>query len=844
MTTNTNPTSNPRPTDATSVDVEAVLHERVAALTLEQKVQLLTGADAWSLHPEPDAGLRRLVVSDGPAGVRGETWDERDPSANVPSPTALAATWDPERLERLGRLLATEARRKGVDVLLAPTVNLHRSPYGGRHFECFSEDPWLTATIGTAYVRGVQAGGVGATVKHFVANDSETERLTLDARVDERTLRELYLAPFEDIVRDAHPWAIMAAYNGVNGHTMTESPLQRDVLKGEWAWDGLIVSDWFATRSIAAAGDGLLDLAMPGPASPWSDGLVDAVKAGEVPEPALDDKVLRLLRLAARVGALDGVAHTPTVDSVLTDTEIRAELRAAASAGFVLTRNEGGVLPIDPGATSRIAVLGPNARVARTLGGGSATVLPSYTVSPLEGLRTAVGEDVEILHGDGVRSSERVRAASAAQLTLPDGTGPGVEVRYLDAGGEALLVEHRTSSTLLWMGRVSDGLAIGDVAAIELHTRFRPEADGHHQLGGAGVGRFELSVDGDEVLDAEAALAPGSDIVEGFMKPPQVVAELELTVGVEVDVGVRFTPAAFGGDFANADVGMALCHLLADVVIDDDVAIAEAVELARTADVAVLVVGTTEEVESEGFDRDSLALPGRQDELVRRVAAVNPRTVVVVNAGAPVLLPWADEVASVLLTWFPGQEFGNALADVLLGAVEPGGRLPTTWPLDEQGHPSVTPVDGVLPYDEGLAIGYRRTERDGSPVRYAFGHGLGYTSWSYTNLEAPASTRADAAVTVRARVRNVGGLAGREVVQVYASRPDSAVERAPRWLVGSAVIEAAAGEEVEVEVTLGRRALAYWQPGAGWTVEPGTYQLHVGRSVADLRAGTRIAVTN
>src|SRR3954462_10035660 len=238
---------------------EAGLRERLGALGLEQKVRLLTGGDFWALHDEPAVGLRRLVTSDGPAGVRGERWDERDPSANVPSPTALAATWDEARIERLGRLLAAECRRKGVDVLLAPTVNLHRTPYGGRPLECFSEDPLLTGRIGAAYVRGLQTEGVGATVKHFVANDSETERFTADVRVDERVLRELYLAPFEAIVRDGGVWSVMAAYNSVTGTTMTENALQRDVLKQEWGFDGLIMSDWFAARSLAAAGEGLLD---------------------------------------------------------------------------------------------------------------------------------------------------------------------------------------------------------------------------------------------------------------------------------------------------------------------------------------------------------------------------------------------------------------------------------------------------------------------------------------------------------------------------------------------------------------------------------------------------------
>src|SRR5512132_2361220 len=253
-------------------NVDAVLAGRLGVLSLEQKVRLLTGADFWSLWPEPAVGLRRMVVSDGPAGVRGERWDERDPSANVPSPTALAATWDKARVERIGRLLAAEARRKGVDVLLAPTVNLHRTPYGGRHFECFSEDPLLTARIGVAYVRGLQAGGVAGTVKHYVANDSETDRFTVDARVDERALRERYLAAFEPIVREAGVWAVMAAYNSVNGTTATEHPMLAEVLKGEWGFDGVVMSDWYAARSTEPAANAGLDLVMPGPGGPGASG--------------------------------------------------------------------------------------------------------------------------------------------------------------------------------------------------------------------------------------------------------------------------------------------------------------------------------------------------------------------------------------------------------------------------------------------------------------------------------------------------------------------------------------------------------------------------------------------
>ncbi|HWM08695.1 MAG TPA: glycoside hydrolase family 3 N-terminal domain-containing protein, partial [Solirubrobacteraceae bacterium] len=417
----------------------SVLRERLAALSLEQKVRLLTGADFWALHAEPAIGLRRIVTSDGPAGVRGEHWDERDPSANVPSPTLLAATWDEARIERLGRLLAAEARRKGVDVVLAPMVNLHRTPYGGRHFESFSEDPLLTGRIAAAYVRGLQAEGVAATVKHFVANDSETERFTLEARVAERPLRELYLAPFEEIVREAGAWTVMAAYNAVNGPTMTESPMLQEILHDEWEWDGLVMSDWTAARSTEGAGNAALDLAMPGPDGPWGDALVAAVREGRVSEQAVDAKVLRLLRLAARVGALEGVEPAAPPARPWSDDEVAAELRATAAAGFVLARNEG-VLPLT---ARRVAVLGPSAAVARTLGGGSATVFPTYTVSPLDGLRAA-GFEVE--HAPGVRAHTRIPAAT------PELLPGGVDVRFLDAEGGELAAEHRHGAAFTWLG--------------------------------------------------------------------------------------------------------------------------------------------------------------------------------------------------------------------------------------------------------------------------------------------------------------------------------------------------------------------------------------------------------
>jgi beta-glucosidase len=822
------------------------LRARVARLSVEQKIRLLSGADFWALYSEPDAGLRRVVLSDGPAGVRGETWDERDTSANVPSPTALAATWDCARVEGIGALLAHEARRKGVDVLLAPTVNLHRSPYGGRHFECFSEDPLLTARIGVAYVHGLQRAGVAGCVKHFVANDSETERMTVDVRVDERTLRELYLAPFEAIVREAGVWAVMASYNEVNGTTMTESPLLRQILYDDWGFDGLVVSDWTATRSTVAAANAALDLAMPGPASqfgPWGDALTVAVADGRVDEALIDEKVVRILRLAARVGGLDPADPadpTPHPDPAGASArygpaEIARDLRATAAASFVLAGNAG-LLPLDRAGLGQVAVIGPNAEVARTLGGGSATVFPAYTISPLDGLRAA---GLDVAFAPGALAHLRTSVARAPWLLRPDGAGAGTEVRFFAPSGELAGAEQRDSAAFRWMSGFGAAGSAESIARLEVSCVIRATDAGQYQLGVSGLGHFRLLVDGAEVLDATLSLPEGADVVEAMMAPPQRLVPVKLAAGQSVPVllehDVHTSPMAGIGTF---------CELSLEVPHGtDDEEIAAAVSLAAASDVAVIVVGTTAEVESEGFDRTSLALPGRQDELVRRVAAANPRTVVVVNSGAPVLMPWAQEVAAVLLTWFGGQEFGHALADVLLGDTEPGGRLPTTWPASETGVLSTQPADGVLAYTEGANIGYRGYDRDGRVPLYPFGHGTGYTTWSYDSITVDGNVpgsglRAAACV----RVRNTGARRGREVVQVYASRPDSAVERPVKWLAGFAVVEADPGETVDVGIGIPERVFQHWS-GEGWTLEPGTFALAAGPSSASLPLAGRVELT-
>ncbi|MFJ6406149.1 glycoside hydrolase family 3 protein [Streptomyces hydrogenans] len=811
-------------TDVTDVNEdaarEAAVEAALARLGLDAKTRLLGGQDMWSLPALPEIGLASIVMSDGPVGVRGVRWTADDPSVALPSPTALAAAWDPALARRAGRLLAQEARRKGVHVLLAPTVNLHRTPLGGRHFEAYSEDPYLTGAIGTGYVQGVQDGGVGTTVKHFVGNDAETDRFTVDNAIAPRPLRELYLAPFEAIVANAHPWGIMTAYNQVNGVTMTEHRyLVNEVLRGEWGFDGYNVSDWMAARSTTGDITGGLDVAMPGPGTVYGEHLAAAVRAGEVEESAVDAAVRNVLRLAARVGALEGAPAAVTEHPAAIDGDALA--REIARRGFVLVRNENGALPLRPGT---VALSGAAARDARVLGGGSAQVFPEHVVSPLAGLAAAL---------PGGALSYAVGADPSEELAPAD---QGFELRAVcrDADGNVLGEGSLPNGQVQWIGDdLPAGVTHDALASIEVTGRFTPRETGAHAFGTRGLGAFTLTVDGRELFDGVQALGPETDPFEAFFGSPVERGTVELTAGGTVEVSLRHTLAK---EFAAPLPAVMFSFVHLGPRRDPDELIAEAVEAARGAGTAVVVVATTERVESEGFDRKDLALPGRQDDLVRAVAAVNPNTVVVVNAGSPVELPWRDDVAAILLGWFPGQEGGGALADVLTGAEEPGGRLPTTWPVALADVPvtEVTPTDGVLDYAEGLFIGYRAWDRAGAVPAYPFGHGLGYTTWSYDALEATSET-----VTVR--LTNTGDRPGRETVQLYLAPVQDTVERPARWLAAFVGVEAAPGETVEAVIALPRRAFEIWdEEKHAWTVVPGRYELHAAHSLADPRLTTTV----
>ncbi|AEV83835.1 glycosyl hydrolase [Actinoplanes sp. SE50] len=780
-------------------------------LDLAAKVALLTGATTFTLAPEPRIGLHEIRLSDGPTGVRGLKFSGGRVVALFPNATLLASAWDPDAAYEVGRLLAEEALAQRIHVVLGPTINLHRSPLGGRLFEAYSEDPLLTGRLAAAYVRGMQDQGVAACLKHLVANESETDRTTVDSVVDEATLREVYLLPFEIAVEEADAWTMMAAYNDVNGAAATEQRhVNNEIVKGEWGYRGLIMSDWFATRTTAASANGGLDLVMPGPAGPWGDALVAAVRRGEVDEAVIDDHLNRLLLLAERVGALGTPRGYPAGLPAPASALRREQLTRLAASGMTVLRNEGAVLPL--ARDTRIAVIGRHALQTIDMGGGSAQVNPPYQVSIAEALPGAV-------IADGVEVRTRPVPARGGFLTDPQTGRPGIRVRMFEAAGTEL--ESRfcaQATTMIGMDDDFDGV----VHTAELTGRIT--GGGTVELGALGAGTWTVTV-GESRVDYHLDLT-GNGFGEAVLAPPLRVDRFETTAGDILTARVRLLS---GGSFANTGLFGLLAHTAPRPAVD---VLDEAVRAAAGAEVAVVVVGLTEEQETESVDKTTLALPGAQDALVEAVAGAARRTVVVVNAATPVLMPWLSRVDAVLWAGLPGQEGGHAVAAALFGDIEPAGRLVTTFPAADGKSPawSVTPVDGKLAYDEGPFIGYRGHHAGRAPEpAFWFGHGLGYGTWEYADARRVDGDPAAVAVTVT----NTGSRTSREVVQVYL-QPDDPAQ--PVRLAGWTPVTVASGESARVTVTLDSRMWRVWNTTSGVWERASGGQLLIARGLGDIRA--------
>jgi beta-glucosidase len=697
--------------------------------------------------------------------------------------------------------------------VLGPTINLLRSPLGGRLFESFSEDPLLTGLLAVAYVSGLQARGIAATPKHFLGNESETQRTTVNAVMNPTALREAYLAPFEIVVEDAEPWALMAAYNLVNGVRSTEhDELINGIVKGEWGFDGLMMSDWLATQSTIESANGGLDLVMPGPDTPWTESLADEVRAGRVGETTIDDHLRRLLRLGARVGAF---ANTRTWSSDVPRPDSahrREQLRRIAAEGMVVLKNENDVLPLR--LEQSIAVIGRHATDTIAQGGGSAQVRPPHLVSVVDGM-SAYFDAAHLSVVDGVETRDVLPAADPEGLRDPETGERGIRVRTYTEDGALLESRHLEAAELedSQAGWLTGAETIEIEAAVQLPHSMRV------RLGVRGPGMWSITAPGfEERVEIDYHHGPGG----GFFRPKSHATAVHLKPGAIVRASVQrgALPRILGLVLAEAP------HASAS-------AISSAARAAHDVDTAVVVVGFTPDQETEGQDKTTLRLPGDQDALIAAVATSARRTVVVLNAASPVLMPWIDLVDAVLFAGLPGQESGDAIAAALTGGVLPEGRLVTTFPAADGSGPawSVTPINGDLVYSEGASVGYRGWHQSGQKPAFWFGHGLGYADWDYENTDIARGTLTPVEL-VRVRIRNIGSHAGRETVQVYL-RPHDLAQ--PVRLVGWAQATLDPGDATTVEVTCDRRMQRYWEPATEtWHPLSGADVL-VARGLGDIR---------
>ena len=800
--------------------IEAIL----AQMTLPEQVALLSGQDFWSIPGLDRLGLGVLRVTDGPNGARGGgSLIGGVKSAAFPVGIALGATWNPDLVRAIGAALADEVKSKNAHVLLAPTVNIQRSVTNGRNFECFSEDPVLTADLAVAYIEGLQGQGISATIKHFVGNESEVERTTMSSDIDERTLREVYLVPFEAAVKRARTWGIMSSYNKLNGTYAAENQwLLTEVLRGDWGYDGIVMSDWFGSRSTAPTVNGGLDLEMPGPTRDRGDRLLAAVQAGEVSTETVRLRARAMLRLMARVGSLDD--HRVFDERADLRPSTAALIRRAGAEAAVLLKNDGGLLPL--AAKGTLAVIGPNAKVAQIMGGGSAQLNPHYAVSPWDGLVAALRQDA-LRFAPGC-TNHRFEPLLNAPVTVEYFHGRALQ-------GDAIHVETWDSATSFWVPPLADGKADPANFSVRMRTQFTADQAGAHRIGVVVAGYAKVYLDGKLIANAWDGWTKGRTFFEEGCD--EVIGQAVLSKGQTATIMVEFCNRPADNLLFSAfrlGIGRPM----------GDADIAEAARTAAAADRAVLFVGRSGEWDTEGWDLEDIRLPGRQDDLIAAVLAANPNTVVVLQTGGPVEMPWLAQARAVLQFWYPGQEAGNAIADVLLGRADPTGRLAQTFPRRWQDNPThrqdalIYPgLSGHVRYDEGLFIGYRHYDRQGIAPLFPFGHGLSYTTFSLGDLGVDASGAGSVTVT------NTGDRAGTTVVQIYVTDPGATVDRPDKELKSFAKLRLNPGEARHVTFALTPRDFAYWDETArNWRVRAGAYGIKAGFSATDLRLATEMTM--
>ena len=819
----------------------------LSRMTLEEKVSMLAGTDNWHTRGIEQLGIPALRVSDGPHGTRFVQADEPYqtlPSTCFPTAVAMAATWDTELITRVGVALGEEARAKGCAILLGPCVNIHRSPLGGRNFESFSEDPYLSARLAVAHINGVQSQNIGTSIKHFALNNSEFQRFTISSEAGERAIREIYLPSFRAAVLEAQPWTVMCSYNRVNGTYASENKyLLTDILKGEWGFEGFVVSDWGAVHSTVPPANAGLDLEMPGPARFFGEALVSAVNKGEVSQELIDDKVRRILGIVFKSGASN--EEKTDSDASSNTPEHQKLAREVADEAIVLLKNENSVLPLDKKKVKSIAVIGPNAGEARIQGRGSSQVRPYYVVTPLEGLTRQCGDSVKMSYELGCRNN-RLTPPLDPKYLIPGGgeEGQGLTGEYFsnnDLSGEPVVTRLDKEFTLAWgfaTGQSIPGLNVDrDEFSIRWTGLFRAPESGNYKFSLLTNGLGRVYIDNKPVVEKWTDELPAGKLVTRGER----LGEISMEAGKSYSIIVEYCKNP------HQQSPIRLIRLGCEFPVPGD-SMARAADIAACSDVALVFVGLTEEYESEGFDREDMELPGDQVELIKTIANANRNTVVVLNNGSPVSMDsWIDRVAGVVEAWFPGQECGNAIANVLLGKVNPSGKLPDTFPKRIEDNPAYINYpgeNGKVLYGEGIFVGYRYYDAKKIEPLFPFGYGLSYTTFEYSNLRiSSADLKMGDRLEVCIDVRNTGEREGKEIVQMYVHDVKSSLARPPKELKGFKKVRLQPGETTTVCLALGKEDLSFYDPDLKqWIAEPGEFEVLIGSSSRDIRANASFSL--
>lgn len=801
--------------------VEAGVERLLSRLTLEEKVSLVHANSKFTIPAVERLGIHEMMMSDGPHGVRYEiarnswdpAWHTDDQSTYLPVLTLVAASWNPAMARLHGNVLGSEARQRGKDVILAPGVNLARLPLYGRNFEYMGEDPFLAARLVVPEIEAIQSNDVAATVKHFALNTQELNRHGVDARPDERTLREVYLPAFEAAVKQGGALAVMGAYNEFRGTNANQSRyLVNDILKGEWGFDGILLTDWGVNINTYDAAMNGLDIEMGTRVDRYDDyffgdPLREMIEQGKVSESVLDEKVRRILRVQLTIGMMD--KHR--LSGERNTDEHQQSARIIAAEGVVLLKNDG-VLPLDRSSVKKILVMGPNAAKKHALSGGSSEVPALYEVTPLEGLRNKAGETIEVTVMQARHEGELAPIADEYVASHHWDGIPAWFVKFYEDKARKDLKRFATipsSAHRPWRE--------GDMQHLNMTGTVKPVQDGEHTLIVQAAGEFKLTLDGETVLQGNSPTAAE------FRRSIDLKAGREYALEIVYDGADRFT---LGWD-APGDVFRSEAEYLA---------------AAREADVVIYVGGLDHDYDREGHDRENMKLPYHQDQTIGNLLQANKNTVVLLVAGSAVEMPWAEQAGAIVWGWYAGMEGGNAFADVLFGDINPSGKMPITLPKALEDAAPIALKDhrpDVNLYPEGVFIGYRWFEQQGIEPLFPFGHGLSYTDFTYSNLQIKPGSANDT-WTVTATITNSGDRAGAEVVQLYLRDLVASVERPAKELRGFEKVFLEPGASRTVALRLGKRDLSFWDVNSnGWLAEPGEFEVMLGASVEDIRLKDR-----